>query len=185
MPPDNQQPATPPAPSVTPTPPASKNTAVKIVVIILIVLFVLGVIAAGIGYWATRKAANEITERVGDAEQLAQEVQSYPDAYVAAGLPQYPGATVTHLGRKDAKPTDGSIVIVVSSKDSVNAMAEYFDHHLKEAGWRNNVMQDSTSNDTQLVTRTYVKGNGEYNLSIQKSADSDSAATITWTEKTE
>lgn len=157
------------------------NKRVVTIVLVVVGVFLLLAIVGGIlGFVIARKAAHRVGETIEDTSALLKDIGQYPDSYVQEGLPQYPGAEVTHLGRRDAKPTNGSITIVISTNDSVANVAAYYDQQLTSNGW---VLKPASSTEaSELVSRTYSKNNQEYSLVVQRS-DEGTTATITWQAK--
>src|SRR5688572_25252508 len=107
-----------PNPQPQPSPAQPSSSGKKVVMIVLIVLLVLGLLSALGGYLIYRgvkKAADKAG--IEDINQVVREIEEYPDAYIAAGLPQYPDGRVASLSGKDATVDDG-VSIVVSTPDA-------------------------------------------------------------------
>lgn len=174
----NNQPSTPAPATGAAAPPPKKSNANKVVAIILIVLFVL-LLLGGVGTYLVYKfVTNKVDNGAEQINQLAQEIQQYPDSYKQAGLPEYPNAELTSLSKKDATVHDG-VSLVLSSKDSAAKVAEYYDTQLKAKGWVAD--GEPTPFESDFYYRTYKKGDEQYAVTVQTSTDTNEATiTIAW-----
>lgn len=163
---------------------ATKTAQPKVPKAVIVILIVVGILTA-IGVlgslaflaWFRGSGGNEVAKELGET---IQELAEYPDAYRAAGLPEYPGGEVTHFGQKEAKLSDGIFIFVVTG-DGLNTVAAFFDDELKAEGW--SLKSENTGASDIVVSRAYTKADQELNLSITHDAETNKTnITINWTE---
>ena len=162
--------------------PSDKKTGKSNRLAIVIVLVVIIVTAIGLigGYLLFGYLSSPILGNQQDAiEKLANDIDSYPDAYVAAGMPQYPGTELISLSDKTDTPTQG-ISLIINTQDSPQAVAEYFDQQLVSSGWTA-ITNTNTASDPPYV-KDYKRDNQTFSILINKASDQKykSTATISW-----
>lgn len=121
-----------------------------IVIVILIVLSVL-VFFGGVAYFAINYLSKPVLTKEQQALiELAKDIEVYPDAYISAGLPQYPNGELISLSKKTDTVNDG-INVTVNTNDDLATIAKYYDDELVAKGW--------TANDGvgQISTEQYIK----------------------------
>ena len=151
----------------------------KVAIVVLVIvgaLSQLGIVGVIIGSSYLRKHP-ETVEQVGE---ILQQINDYPEAYKAAGLPQYPGGDITHFGDREASPQDG-IFIFVTTGDSLEKVATDFDAQMKAKGWT--LKNDNATTSEVLISRTYTKDGQEYHLSVNRDQETGRTnVTINWTQ---
>ena len=122
-------------------------------IIVIVFVIVLGVLVffGGIAYFAIKYLSKPVLTKEQQAVvELAKDIEVYPDAYISAGLPQYPNGELISLSKKTDTVNEG-INVTVNTNDDLATIAKYYDDELVAKGWI------ATDGVGQISTEQYIK----------------------------
>lgn len=122
-------------------------------IIVIVFVIVLGVLVffGGIAYFAIKYLSKPVLTKEQQAVvELAKDIEVYPDAYISAGLPQYPNGELISLSKKTDTVNEG-INVTVNTNDDLATIAKYYDDELVAKGWT------ATVGVGQISTEQYIK----------------------------
>lgn len=154
----------------------------KVVIALIIIVLLIGI---GVTLMIQEASKEHLTAGQQKLVDFVNSTQDYPDSYINADLPQYPSGNVTSLNEKTLTP-ENIISIVLTSKDSSEKIAKYYDDNLVSNGWTPVIIGERKPFDAMPYNQDYQKDNQSYSLIIQtsqqKSGEND--VLISWLEDT-
>jgi len=153
---------------VQPAKPPKKHSKLKW---LLIVLFILAVAAAGYEAYTWNRNRNQPSRNLPqvEGEPSVQEIREYPDVYRIAGLPQYPGAEVTSVGRKEVTLDEG-VSVILTTRDDVKTVSAFFETELAKLGWQVDSNFPAQSQE-DFYYKSFTKDNTQFSITIDRSQD--------------
>lgn len=162
----------------------SKNSksSKHIIVVVLIITLVVMLVASVVGYFAIKYLSKPVLTKEQQAVvELARDIEVYPDAYIAAGLPQYPNGELISLSKKSHTVSD-DINVTINTNDELAIITKYYDEKLTAMGWVATGDADQISADQYI--REYKKDNQTFTVFINPSSQQGykNLISITWSE---
>lgn len=140
-----------------PSPQKSKRKKLVILIILITCVLLVALVVTSVIKFRTERAEQK------RAQNLTTSLKNYPAAYVSAGLPQYPKATVNLIVRPDASINDGPIQFFIATDDNMQSITDFYDKALLAAGWK---LTSNTTNEDGDSVLVYAKDAQQYSLTI-------------------
>ena len=158
------------------------KTSKHIVIIVSLVVVIVLVLAGILGYLVVNYLSKPtLTKEQKALVELARDIEVYPDAYIAAGLPQYPNGELISLSKKSDTVSD-NINVNINTNDNLATITKYYDEKLTALGWVATGDADQISADQYI--KEYKKDNQTITLFVNPSSQQGykNLISITWSE---
>lgn len=158
------------------------KTSKHIVMIVSLIIAIVFLVAGILGYLVVNYLSKPtLTKEQKALVELARDIEIYPDAYIAAGLPQYPNGELTSLSKKSDTVSD-DINVTINTNDALDTITKYYDEKLTALGWVATGVTSQISTDQYL--KEYKKDNQTITVFVNPSSQQGykNLISVTWSE---